>query len=122
MLARQGIISEADGKALVDGLQRVRGEIDSDTFPWREELEDLHMNIEQRLHELVGDAAGRLHTARSRNDQVATCLRLFTREAIARAAAGLRKLQGALLDLAEVHANVLMPGYTHTCSGPSQSC
>ena len=113
MLARQGIISEADGKALVDGLQRVRGEIDSGTFPWREELEDLHMNIEQRLHELVGDAAGRLHTARSRNDQVATCLRLFTREAIARAAAGLRKLQGALLDLAEAHANVLMPGYTH---------
>ena len=113
MLAKQGIVSEADGAALAEGLERVRGEIDSGVFPWREELEDLHMNIEARLHELIGDVAGQLHTARSRNDQVATTLRLFVRDAIARATSGLRRLQGALLEVAEAHQSVAMPGYTH---------
>ena len=113
MLAKQDIISDVDGKALAEGLEHVRGEIDSGVFPWREELEDLHMNIEARLHELIGDVAGRLHTARSRNDQVATTLRLFVRDAIASATSGLRRLQDALLELAEAHQSVAMPGYTH---------
>ncbi len=113
MLAKQGIILQADADAIVNGLEEVRREIEAGTFPWREELEDLHMNIEGRLHEKIGEAAGRLHTARSRNDQVATALRLFTRDAIAGTTALMRRLQGALLDLAETHVSVLMPGYTH---------
>ena len=113
MLARQGIIPQADGEAIVSGLEEVRREIEAGTFPWREELEDVHMNIERRLNDKIGDAAGRLHTARSRNDQVATATRLFARDAIKQTTALLRRLQGVLLDLAETHASVLMPGYTH---------
>ncbi|MCI0439781.1 MAG: argininosuccinate lyase, partial [Chloroflexi bacterium] len=75
MLAKQGIISEGEAKAIVRGLEEIRGEIEAGSFPWREELEDIHMNVERRLYEKIGDVAGRLHTARSRNDQVALDVR-----------------------------------------------
>ena len=113
MLARQGIITEADGAAIESGLEDVRREIEAETFPWREELEDLHMNVEHRLHELVGEPAARLHTARSRNDQVATATRMYVRDAARDTAGRLRLLQGALLDAAEAHPGALLPGYTH---------
>lgn len=113
MLARQGIIAQADAGAIADGLEAVRREIESGAFPWREEYEDLHMNIEARLRELIGEPAARLHTARSRNDQVATATRLYVRDAVDRAARSLRALQGALIALAERDGDALMPGYTH---------
>jgi argininosuccinate lyase len=113
MLGHQGIISQADAGTIVGGLEAVRREIEEGLFPWRDELEDLHMNIEVRLHELVGSAAGRLHTARSRNDQVATATRMFVRDAIANAQRGLREVQDALLGIAERHKDAVMPGYTH---------
>ncbi len=113
MLARQGIIARDEAEAIVRGLEAVRQEIEDGSFPWRPELEDIHMNIERRLYEKIGDAAGRLHTARSRNDQVALDMRLYTREVIAQALAGLHRLRGALVARAEAHADVVMPGYTH---------
>ncbi len=113
MLGRQGIIPEGDSEAIVHGLKQVRQEIDDGTFPWLEELEDLHMNIERRLHELVGEPAGRLHTARSRNDQVETAMRLYLREAVQAITAEVHRLQGVLLGLADAHTETLMPGYTH---------
>ena len=113
MLARQGIIPQNDSDAIVRGLGEVRQEMEDGTFPWRDELEDVHMNIERRLHELIGEPAARLPTARSRNDQVATATRLYVRDAIEATMARVHRLQGALLDLAEAHATVLMPGYTH---------
>lgn len=113
MLAKQGIIPETDAAAIVEGLRDIDREIEAGTFPWRPELEDVHMNIEARLAEKIGPAAGRLHTARSRNDQVATDLRLYAKGAIARVVAEIRALQEALLDLAGRHRRVIMPGYTH---------
>ncbi len=113
MLGRQGVISRDDAEAITAGLEDVRREIEDGVFPWREELEDLHMNIEARLHELIGEPAARLHTARSRNDQVATATRLYVRSAIDGLSAALRGLQDALLDLASRHADAVMPGYTH---------
>ena len=113
MLGRQGIIPPTDADAIARGLGDVRKEIEAGAFPWRDDLDDVHMNIEHRLHELIGEPAGRLHTARSRNDQVATATRLFVREAIGTAIGGLRRVQGALLTQAETHADALMPGYTH---------
>ncbi len=113
MLAKQGIIADEDAAAIVDGLGRVKQEIESGDFPWDASLEDLHMNIERRLHQLIGPAAGRLHTGRSRNDQIALDMRLYTREVIAEAVAGLRGVQQALLGLARRYQAVVMPGYTH---------
>ena len=113
MLARQGIISEDDADAIMDGLGQVKQEIERDEFPWDASLEDLHMNIERRLHQLIGPAAGRLHTGRSRNDQIALDMRLYTREVIGEVVAGLRGVQAALLDLARKYQPVVMPGYTH---------
>ncbi len=113
MLGHQGIISQADAGAIVGGLEGVRREIEEGLFPWRDELEDLHMNIEVRLHELIGAPAGRLHTARSRNDQVATATRMFVRDAVANAQTALRGVQDALLGIAERHKDAVMPGYTH---------
>jgi argininosuccinate lyase len=113
MLAKQSIITSAEGRALVRGLEAIRQEIESDSFQWREELEDIHMNIERRLFDLEGEVAGKLHTARSRNDQVTTGVRLFTRDAISVATAGLRKLQTTLVAQAEQHQATIMPGYTH---------
>jgi len=114
MLARQGIIPEADAKAIVKGLESIRAEIEEHRFPWREELEDIHMNVEARLFEKIGDVAGRLHTARSRNDQVALDMRLFAKEAITTTLEAVRALRAALVDAAEGNSGVLMPGYTHT--------
>jgi argininosuccinate lyase len=113
MLAASGVIEDADERAIQDGLTRIEAEIASGAFPFREDLEDIHMNIEARLGEIIGPAAGRLHTARSRNDQVAVDFRLWVREACARSAAQLRDLQRALLRRAEETADALMPGFTH---------
>ena len=113
MLARQGIIPPEDADAIIAGLGRVQDEIERGEFPWDAALEDLHMNIERRLTDLIGPAAGRLHTGRSRNDQIALDLRLYTREAIADTVAGLRNVQRALAGLAEQYRDVVMPGYTH---------
>ena len=113
MLARQGIIGEEDAAAIIAGLEMVRREIENGDFPWDASLEDLHMNIERRLRQLIGPAAGRLHTGRSRNDQIALDMRLYAREVITDAVAGLRGAQRALLGLARHYQGVVMPGYTH---------
>jgi len=113
MLAAQGVISAEDHAAIESGLDRIEHEIADGAFPWTEEFEDVHMNIESRLAELIGPAAGRLHTARSRNDQVATDVRLWTRAALDRAAAAARTWQRTLVDLAADHIETLMPGFTH---------
>jgi argininosuccinate lyase len=113
MLARQKIISAEDAAAIASGLERIAAEIEAGTFPFRSDLEDIHMNIEARLGELIGEPAGRLHTARSRNDQVATDFRLWLKRAMTRLDEGLADLQSALLDQAERHAATAMPGYTH---------
>jgi argininosuccinate lyase len=113
MLVETGVISAEDGKAIDEGLARIAGEIEAGTFVFREELEDIHLNVEARLTELIGPAAGRLHTARSRNDQVALDVRLWVREACDRSVEQLIGLQRALLSQAERHAATLMPGFTH---------
>ena len=113
MLARQGIIAAEDAESIVEGLHAIRREIEDGSFPWREELEDIHMNIEARLHEVIGDAAGALHTARSRNDQVATDMRLYVMRCIDETLQAVRGLQAALLDRAEAHLEAVIPGYTH---------
>ena len=113
MLVTQNILSPEDGAAITAGLEQIRSEIESGSFVFSAELEDIHMNIEARLAALIGPAAGRLHTARSRNDQVATDLRLWLRGAIDRLDVGMRDLQQALLDRAESEAATVMPGYTH---------
>src|SRR6266446_823856 len=113
MLAAQRIIEKADADAIHKGLNAIKREIDDGKFPFRREFEDIHMNVEARLSELIGDAAGRLHTARSRNDQVATDFRLFVREACVRADRALLGLQRALLKQAERHVTTIMPGFTH---------
>ena len=97
MLARQGIIACDEAERLVTGLERIREEIEANTFPWREELEDVHMNIERRLYETVGDVAGKLHTARSRNDQVATDVRLYVKEVIDEALQAIHDLRAAFV-------------------------
>jgi argininosuccinate lyase len=113
MLIAQGIVSGEDGRAILDGLDQVLTEIESGGFEFRTALEDIHLNIEARLAEIAGEAAGRLHTARSRNDQVATDFRLWLRDAIDRLEAGLQVLQAALIERAEEHAATVMPGFTH---------
>ena len=113
MLGDAGILSGTDVTAICGGLAAIRDEIESGNFDFKAELEDIHMNIEARLTDMIGDAAGRLHTARSRNDQVATDFRLWVRDAIDVADASLAALQGALIDQAESHADWVMPGFTH---------
>ncbi len=113
MLVQQGIITPEDGADIVAGLTQIEQEIDRGEFRFKEELEDIHMNIEARLHAIIGDAAGRLHTARSRNDQVATDLRLWVRDMLDVLDIRLRDLQAALLSKAEAHAATIMPGFTH---------
>jgi len=113
MLAKQGIISEKDAELIVAGLASIREEIKVGTFEFKKELEDIHMNIESRLIQKVGDIGAKLHTARSRNDQIALDMRLFVKEAIAETTTRIKGLQRALLNLAEANKNVVMPGYTH---------
>ena len=113
MLAAQKIITGADAEAILGGLDAIEAEIRDGTFPFRDQFEDIHMNVEARLAELVGEPSGRLHTARSRNDQVATDFRLWVRAACDAAIDQLKGLQSALLVRAEQHAGDLMPGFTH---------
>ena len=113
MLAKQGIIQQADADAILAGLDTIEGEIKDGSFPFRDAYEDIHMNVEARLNELIGEPSGRLHTARSRNDQVATDFRLWVRDAADRTVEQLKDLQRALLVRAEQHAGDLMPGFTH---------
>jgi argininosuccinate lyase len=113
MLGAEGIINKDDAKAILEGLDRIEKEIDKGEFVFKRELEDIHLNIEARLAELIGPAAGRLHTARSRNDQVATDFRLWVRAACDRADALLFALMRALFAQAEKHAGTVMPGFTH---------
>lgn len=113
MLGESGIISKNDVKAIVKGLEAISKEIAEGDFAWSAALEDVHMNVESRLRETVGDAAGRLHTARSRNDQVATDFRLYIRDTIDGLDATLAELQLELAGKAETHASTVMPGFTH---------
>jgi argininosuccinate lyase len=113
MLVRQKILDAKDGEAIAAGLEQILGEIVAGKFVFKRAQEDIHMNVEQRLAELIGPAAGRLHTARSRNDQVATDFKLWLRNAIDRADRQMQALQGALLGQAERHAATVMPGFTH---------
>jgi len=113
MLAAQGIISKDDAKKINAGLDKVLGEIEAGSFQFSRALEDVHMNVESRLRELIGEPAGRLHTARSRNDQVATDFRLYVRDWIEAADGALAELQLALARKAEAHAELVMPGFTH---------
>ncbi|MEL6239265.1 MAG: argininosuccinate lyase [Pseudomonadota bacterium] len=113
MLAAQGIISAEDAAAIEIGLAQIAGEIESGTFVFTEALEDIHMNIEARLKELIGEAAGRLHTARSRNDQVATDFRLWLRTRLDETVSAMSELQGVLALKTRDHAGTIMPGYTH---------
>ena len=113
MLAHQGIITDADKDQIVAGLTTIRGEIESGNFEFSRKLEDIHMNVEARLAALIGPAAGRLHTARSRNDQVALDFRLWVKAELQKMDGMLTQLIGAFLDRAEEHADTVMPGFTH---------
>jgi len=113
MLVKTGIISAEDGQAIQDGLKQVESEIDADKFEFSAALEDIHMNIEARLTEIIGPSAGRLHTARSRNDQVATDFKLWVRDACDQADEALKALQIALVEKAKENADVIIPGFTH---------
>ncbi|HLY45681.1 MAG TPA: argininosuccinate lyase [Stellaceae bacterium] len=113
MLVAQQILSPEDGAAIAGGLAQIRREIEGGSFAFSEANEDIHLNIEARLAELIGPAAGRLHTARSRNDQVATDFRLWVRAASDRLDSAMQELQAALIDQAEAYADAVMPGFTH---------
>ena len=113
MMAKQEIVGEKDAELIIMGLVSIREEIEQGQFPWREELEDIHMNIEARLEERIGPVAGKLHTGRSRNDQVALDMRMYTRDVIRETVEAIRGLQKALVNQAEAHSHVVMPGYTH---------
>ncbi|MCG8692412.1 MAG: argininosuccinate lyase [Minwuiales bacterium] len=113
MLVACGVLTREDGDAILGGLETILREIEAGDFAYDRSLEDIHMNVEARLKALIGDAAGRLHTGRSRNDQVATDFKLWVRDAIDRIDAGLKELQSALLAQAEAHADTVMPGFTH---------
>jgi argininosuccinate lyase len=112
-LARAGLITEAELGSLLAGLDAVRRELQAGTFPFRQELEDIHMNVERRLVELAGPVGGKLHTGRSRNDQIALDERLYLRDVIDHVDAGLVEVEGALVSQAEKHGDTPMPGYTH---------
>ncbi len=113
MLVKQEIISAADGKAILDGLEQIAGEIEAGEFEFTTELEDIHMNIESRLRAIIGDAAGRLHTARSRNDQVATDFRMWVRGACDALVEQIEALEDTLGGLSAAHKDAVMPGFTH---------
>lgn len=113
MLERIGILTATDTQAIISGLEEIRSEIERGVFAWSTELEDVHMNIEARLTERIGAAGKRLHTGRSRNDQVATDIRLYLRAAIDQITAELRRLMDGLAHMAELEADTIMPGFTH---------
>jgi argininosuccinate lyase len=113
MLAKQGIVPAKEAETIIGGLNAIKGEIERGEFQFKAELEDIHMNIEARLIEKVGEIGGKLHTARSRNDQVALDMRLFAKDAITNTLVVLAELQRALIALAEANKGVIIPGYTH---------
>jgi argininosuccinate lyase len=113
MLAKQGIITKSDAAKIRNGLDQIKSEIEAGKFKFSQALEDIHLNVESRLKELIGDAAGRLHTGRSRNDQVVTDMRLYIRDCVDALDAALKDLQLALAQKAETHAATIMPGFTH---------
>ena len=113
MLAEVGVLSREDRDAIVAGLEGILADIEAGAFEWRTSLEDVHMNVESVLTERIGDAGKRLHTGRSRNDQVATGVRLFVREALDDIASAIRALQGVILSIAEHEADTVLPGFTH---------
>jgi argininosuccinate lyase len=112
-LARARLLTDAERDAIVKGLEAVRGELEAGTFPFRPELEDIHMNIERRLQDLIGEVGGKLHTGRSRNDQIALDERLYLKDVVARTREGLRRVQQALVDRSADTVDAPMPGYTH---------
>ncbi len=113
MLGDKGIISRTDSREIIRGLKQIEKDVAAGNMDWDPELEDVHTNIEAALTARIGDAAKRLHTARSRNDQIATDMRLWARDRIDETVSSLRELQGALVDLAERYRDVIMPGFTH---------
>ena len=113
MLAQQGIISKSDAKEITRGLDQVQAEIEQGKFTFSAALEDIHMNVEQRLKDIIGEPAGRLHTARSRNDQIATDFRLYIRDTVDHLDGQLKDLQVALAEKSAAHAKTIMPGFTH---------
>ena len=113
MLGKQSIITAEEANAIVKGLESIRNEIEDGIFKFTPDLEDVHMNIEAGLIEKIGETGGKLHTARSRNDQVALDVRLFTKDAITKTVLLIKTFQKALLDIAEEYKPVAMPGYTH---------
>ncbi len=117
MLAQQKIISAEDSRSIIDGLNSIRKEIDNGKFPWKNELEDVHMNIENRLFTKIGNTAGKLHTARSRNDQISLDMRLYAKDVGTAIIISIRTLQKTLVDKADCNSNVIMPGYTHLQRG-----
>src|SRR5438045_3232913 len=117
-LTKAGIISAAEQKKIETGLRVIEQEIESGKFQWDEALEDAHMNIESALTKKIGEAGAKLHTARSRNDQVALDLRLYVKEQIGKTSAHLKKLQTAFVGLAEQNVDLVMPGYTHLQRDP----
>jgi argininosuccinate lyase len=113
MLAKVGVLTAAERDAIIDGLAAIQADIEAGRFDWRVDLEDVHMNIEARLTDRIGIAGKKLHTGRSRNDQVATDIRLYLRDEIDKTRLILQRLQQGLLDLAEREAATIMPGFTH---------
>ena len=113
MLARVGVLTDAERDRIIEGLEAIRGEIEAGQFPWSVSLEDVHMNIEAQLTARIGVTGKKLHTGRSRNDQVATDIRLYLRDEIDAISVEVRRLQAGLLDLAEREADTVMPGFTH---------
>ena len=113
MLSNQNIITSEEKSIIIKGLDQILLEIKSDSFPWDPTLEDIHMNIESRLHEKIGTVAGKLHTARSRNDQISLDTRMFVKDACIEINNLIKKLQKTIVDLAENSSNIIMPGYTH---------
>jgi argininosuccinate lyase len=113
MLGRQGILSDAERQTIVQGLEKIRNRIDQGDFTWSVSLEDVHMNIESALTEAIGEAGKKLHTGRSRNDQVATDIRLWLRDEIEQISDAIARLQSALLDKAEQEVETILPGFTH---------
>ena len=113
MLAKQGIISDKEAETIINGLAAIKDEIKQGKFKFKPELEDIHMNIEDILYQRIGDVAGKLHTARSRNDQIALDMRLFIKDAIQSVLNKLNELQKSILDIAEDNKEVILPGYTH---------
>ncbi len=114
MLAKTGVIQKEEAKQMAEGLNQIREEIQTGAFEYTDRLEDIHMHIESRLKALIGDTALKLHTGRSRNDQIALDIRMYLRDAVSGDHGQLHQLGTVLVDLAEAHLNVVMPGYTHT--------